>query len=75
MVVGLLTAFVSWWCGWAPDLPDRGAVLSFAGSIAAVASTMLGFMLAALAVLVSVMMAPTGAFFFAASGESMARAH
>lgn len=53
-LVGVVSALVAYWFGWTPDLPDRAAVLGFAGSIASVASTMLGFMLAALAVIVSV---------------------
>lgn len=54
IAAGLLTVLVSWWFEWSPSLPDRSSVLGFAGSVATVASTMLGFMLAALAILVSV---------------------
>ena len=47
-------ALASWYRGWLPNLPDHGAVLGFAGSVASIAATMLGFMLAALAVIASI---------------------
>lgn len=48
------TGLASWHYGWAPSLPDAAAVLGFAGSVASIAATMLGFMLAALAVIASI---------------------
>ena len=54
VAAGAATALVSWRLGWAPVLPDPAAVLGFAGTVASVASTMLGFMLAALAVIASI---------------------
>ena len=47
---------LSWYFGWVPVLPDhdQSALLSFSGSVASIAATMLGFMLAALAVLASI---------------------
>lgn len=54
LLAGLATAGASWYCGFGPDLPDQGALLGFAGSVASIAATMLGFMLAALAVLASI---------------------
>lgn len=49
-----IAAAVGWVLGWDPGLSDRAAVLGFAGSVASIAATMLGFMLAALAVLASI---------------------
>lgn len=54
LVAGAVIALASWHFGWAPGLPDQSAVLGFAGSVASIAATMLGFMLAALAVLASI---------------------
>jgi len=54
LLAGAASALVSWHFGWAPVLPDQSAVLGFAGSVASIAATMLGFMLAALAVLASI---------------------
>ena len=54
LLAGLAAGGVSWYCNWSPKLADAGSVLSFAGSIASVAATMLGFMLAALAVIISI---------------------
>ena len=54
IVAGLLAVLASWRLDWSLLLPDRSSVLGFAGSVTTVASTMLGFMLAALAILVSV---------------------
>lgn len=54
VLVGAATALTSWRLGWSPELPDQSAVLGFAGTVASVASTMLGFMLAALAVIASI---------------------
>lgn len=53
-LAGLAVALAGWRLGWAPVLPDQTAVLGFAGSVASIAATMLGFMLAALAVLASI---------------------
>lgn len=54
LIAGAITATASCYFGFAPDLPDPAAVLGFAGSVASIAATMLGFMLAALAVLASI---------------------
>lgn len=54
LLAGAVIALASWHFGWAPGLPDQSAVLGFAGSVASIAATMLGFMLAALAVLASI---------------------
>ncbi|WP_448252895.1 hypothetical protein [Ottowia oryzae] len=54
LLAGAFMAFASWYFGWSPHLPDQSAVLGFAGSVASISATMLGFMLAALAVLASI---------------------
>ena len=54
LLTAVATALVGWGGGWTPALQDQSAVLAFAGSVASIAATMLGFMLAALAVLASI---------------------
>lgn len=53
-VTGVLMGLASWHFGWRPDLCDRSAVLGFAGPVASIAATMLGFMLTAFALLASI---------------------
>lgn len=49
------TAFAGAWYGKVyPKFPDAAAVMSFGGTVASISTTMLGFMLAALAVLASI---------------------
>ncbi len=54
LLAGFAAALASWHYGWVPVLPDQAAILVFSGSVASIAATMLGFMLAALAVLTSI---------------------
>lgn len=54
LLAAAATALASWGMGWSPVLQDQAAVLAFAGTVASIAATMLGFMLAALAVLASI---------------------
>ncbi|MDO8775804.1 MAG: hypothetical protein Q7K57_45305 [Burkholderiaceae bacterium] len=56
LILGTAAAGAAWRYSAYPILPstDVGAILSFGGSIAAISTTMLGFMLAALAVLASI---------------------
>lgn len=55
-IIGSAAAYAAWRYAEYPILrnTDMGAMLSFGGSIAAISTTMLGFMLAALAVLASI---------------------
>ncbi|CAM5787533.1 hypothetical protein OPEN69S_02005 [Ottowia pentelensis] len=58
LLAALLAVAAGAWQGWPPALGDAAAVLAFAGALAAVATTMLGFILAALAVVASVAHTP-----------------
>lgn len=54
LVAGLAASMAAWRWSAYPSFEQLGEVLSFGGSIAAIGTTMLGFMLAALAVLASI---------------------
>lgn len=51
---GIAATFAAWRYSAFPVFADGGGILSFGGSLAAIGTTMLGFMLAALAVLASI---------------------
>lgn len=53
-LAGLAAAVVARQLGWIPQLSSDEIILTFGGTIASIATTMLGFMLAALAVLASI---------------------
>lgn len=54
LLSGVLAGCCAWWWGLYPVIVDPVAASSFGGSVASVGTTMLGFMLAALAVLASI---------------------
>lgn len=51
---GLLSGGSAWYWSAYPVFPDAAAVSSFGGTVASISTTMLGFLLAALAVLASI---------------------
>ena len=57
-ILGCLAAVGAWHWVWYPAFPDLATAMSFGGTIASISSTMLGFLLAALAVLASISHTP-----------------
>lgn len=54
IIAGILATVAVWHCNLLPSFPDLAAVMAFGGTVASISSTMLGFILAALAILASV---------------------
>ena len=54
VIAGIAAAAGAWWWDIYPLFPDAAGAMSFGGTIASISTTMLGFMLAALAVLASI---------------------
>ena len=53
-LAGLASSAAAWWWNFVPKFSDAAAASSFGGTVASISATMLGFMLAALAVLASI---------------------
>lgn len=53
-VAGVVGTFSAYYVGAYPHFSDSGSATQFAGTVASIATTMLGFMLAALAVIASI---------------------
>lgn len=54
LLVGLIAGISAWHWGAHPGFADASAISSFGGTVASISTTMLGFLLAALAVLASI---------------------
>ena len=54
LVMGLVASSASWYWGVYPSFKEEATLSAFGGSVASISSTMLGFLLAALAVLASI---------------------
>jgi hypothetical protein len=54
LVMGLVASSASWFWDVYPSFKEEATLSAFGGSVASISSTMLGFLLAALAVLASI---------------------